>query len=60
MVLVTVSGHFIIYFLRLFLQFKGAFINYMILGMSKNITILPMLSQGESIISIRAELQNVQ
>ena len=49
MVLVTVSGHFII-FLRLFLQFKGAFINYMIVGMSKNITILPMsmLSQGES------------
>ena len=50
MVLVTVSGHFIIYFLRLFLQFKGAFINYMIVGMSKNITILPMsmLSQRES------------
>ena len=50
MVLVTVSGHFIIYFLWLFLQFKGAFINYMIVGMSKNITILPMsmLSQGKS------------
>ena len=62
MVLVTVSGHFIIYFLRLFLQFKGAFINYMIVGMSKNITILPMsmLSQGNRIISIQAELQNVQ